>query len=160
MERKIRILDIGLNIAILHIANKLTGGFLVSDTAPTTFGQLIAQCNRDKLVTVWSGASETTIYGDPEVNYAFRAWHDWCHWQSNHDFSESGEEAVLKMQCAHITALFGDTPGTRHWHKILEAEIIGQKQHHKTFGYFPTDQFAFVEAYISNGTNSAPKAAM
>ena len=49
------------------------------------------------MVVAREGA-DNTIFGAPEVNYAFRAWHDWCHWMGGFDFSLYGECATCNMQ--------------------------------------------------------------
>ena len=148
MERNPRILDVGFNVAVLHIADKLTRGFSVSDCAPSTFDELIAQIERHRHIVVWSEASNATIYGSPEVNYAFRAWHDWCHWRGLHRFTTEGEAAVAKMQADHIDAIYGASDQTHRWRKIIEAQVIGQQRHQERYGHYPTDQFAFVEEYL------------
>ena len=100
---------------------------------------------------VWSGASEHTIFGEPEINWAFRAWHDWCHYYGAHAFTPEGERAVFRMQCSHLLLFYGDSLRTRHWIKLLRAEVIGQQDYFYKHGHFPYDQRAFVEAYL-NGT--------
>jgi len=156
MEKALRILDSGFNVAVLHIAQRLTRGFRVVEVAPQTYDELIRDIEHHGIITVWSDASERTIYGDPEVNFAFRAWHDWCHWRGRHDFSPEGENATAKMQYAHLLTLYGDTPRTRSWQRIVEAEIVGQALHLSEHGAFPWDQYAFIVAYLDahdNGRN-------
>ena len=46
---------------------------------------------RTRATVIWPGASERTIYGAPEVNWAFRAWHDSVHLARECDFSRAGE---------------------------------------------------------------------
>lgn len=124
-----RILEIGFNVAVAHLADKTARSFRVADIAPHAHEELIHQIETHGIIVVWSGASEHTIFGDPEINYAFRAWHDWCHWRGGHDFSPEGESAASRMQCAHLAALYGETPRTRRWCKTIEAEIIGQMRY-------------------------------
>src|SRR5271165_6419839 len=97
-----RILDRGFNVATLHIANQLTGGFRVSEDAPKSYEELMERTAREGIITVHPGHSLDTIYGDPEVNYSARAWHDWCHVVGRHDFSVEGEVACCRMQQDHI----------------------------------------------------------
>ena len=149
MECSLRILDPTLNIAVLQIAARLTGGFSVSETAPSTYEELVALIEKHQRIVVWSGASDATIFGDSEVNYAFPAWHDWCHWRGRFPFTFEGEQHVCKMQCAQLLSLYGDGDRTRRWCRIIEAEIIGQRQHFDRFGHFPSDQYAFVVAYLN-----------
>jgi hypothetical protein len=143
-------LDIQFNAAILTICSRvLPGGFDVSDEAPETYEELIAHLDAGGRMLVYSGGSERTIYGDPEVNFAFRAWHDWCHWRGRYDFSHEGERAACAMQGDHLIARYGDSPQTRRWQCILHAEIIGQREYFDRHGAFPEDQRAFVAAYLA-----------
>ena len=102
MKPAYRILDIGFNVAVAHLADKTARSFRVADIAPHTYEEVIHQIETHGIIVVWSGASEHTIFGDPEINYAFRAWHDWCHWRGGRDFSPAGEIAASRMQCAHL----------------------------------------------------------
>ena len=142
-------LNNSFNIAILHIASKLFPcGYNVSPDAPASYDELRAHLNAGKRMTVFSGGSDKTIYEDKEVNYAFRAWHDWCHWKGSFDFSSEGELNVFKMQVKHIVTLYGPSI-TKPWIKLLHAEIVGQQEHFVKYGVFPDDQRAFVENYIA-----------
>lgn len=144
-----RILDRGLNCAIMHITSRLFPcGFDVSEHAPSTYDGLVSMIEERGRMVVWNGASDTSIYGDVEVNYAFRAWHDWCHWRGKHDFSEEGERASYVMQCQHLTGLYGDSPMVRRWHYILHAEIIGQVAYSNIHGDFPRNQLEFVKHWL------------
>jgi len=105
MENTSRILDRGLNAAVAHIAYSLAPSFRVAADAPHTYKELKQQIEGQGIVVVSSAASEQTIYGNSEINYAFRAWHDWCHWRGGHEFSLEGERAVARMQCAHLITL-------------------------------------------------------
>jgi hypothetical protein len=97
---------------------------------------------------VWSGGSENTIYAEPEVNWAFRAWHDWCHYNGAHAFTPGGERAVFAMQCSHLLSLYGPCLKVQRWTRILRAEVIGQQEYFYRHGHYPEDQRAFVEAYL------------
>lgn len=157
MESAYRILDIEFNAAVAHLADKTARGVRIADIAPQTYEEVIYQIETHGVIVVWSGASQHTIFGDPETNYAFRAWHDWCHWCGKSDFSPSGETAAAYMQREQLIALYGDTPRTRRWCKIIEAEIIGQIRYREQHGEFPIDQYAFVVDYLkaSHAKNGA-----
>jgi hypothetical protein len=143
-------LDRSFNIAVLHIANKLCpGGYEVADDAPDTYEKLRAHLDLKKQMKVWSGGSETTIYAEPEVNWAFRAWHDWCHYNGAHAFTPEGERAVFEMQRSHLLLFYTDCLRTRQWTKILRAEVMGQQEYFYKHGFYPQDQRAFVEAYLN-----------
>lgn len=144
-------LDPHLNAAIIFITHKIFPiGFHVSEDAPASFDELCAMLDSGKSMTVYSGGSAQTIYGGPHVNYAFRAWHDWCHWQGRHDFNADGELATCDMQISHLCETFGLNGHTRRWADILKAEIIGQAMYLEWHGRFPDNQRLFVELYLVN----------
>ena len=150
------ILDRGFNAAVLHIANRLFPcGFDVRDKAPETFDALKAQVADGGRMVVWSGGSDQTIFGDPEVNYAFRAWHDWCHLAGNHDFTLEGERAASRMQMVHLIELYGIDARVARWCHIINAEVVGQAEHLRDTGEFPKDQMAFVRSYLGEHTAAA-----
>lgn len=148
------ILDRGLNCAVQHIASRLfPTGFDVGDVAPDTFDSLRDHVQRTGRMLVWSGASDRTIFGDPEINYAFRAWHDWCHLYGNggqgFPFTREGEAGAVALQQDHLRALYGDTAQTRKWCAILDCEVNGQAQYQAETGQFPADQVAFTIDYLT-----------
>jgi hypothetical protein len=142
--------DTAFNVAVLHITSRLfPTGFDVSEHAPATFAELKALLDAKQRLVVYSGGSSNTIYADPEVNYAFRAWHDWSHWTGNHDLTFRGEVAVCATQRRHLIELYGDTPQTRRWSELIRAEIIGQGTYYLYHKRFPEDQRSFVEAFLT-----------
>ena len=142
-------LDRGLNAAILHIAGKLfRTGYDVSADAPSTFKALKAHLDAGKRMVVYNGGSDRTIYDDDEVNFAFRAWHDWCHWRYGLSFSPAGEMATCIAQISHLKELFGQSQTTERWADILWAEVAGQSQYYARHKAFVQDQRGFVEAYL------------
>lgn len=142
-------LDLGLNAAILHITGKLFPlGFDVSGDAPATYQDLKAHLDTGNRMLVFKGGSDHTIYGDPEVNWCFRAWHDWCHWRGAYDLTMAGEQAVCRMQGWHLLKLYWPGRILDRWRKIIEAEIVGQAEYHHIHKRFPDDQRGFVEAYL------------
>lgn len=144
------ILNIEFNIATLTIANRLCPrGWDVSDIAPSTLEGISGYIQRVGRPCVWRGGSERTIFGEPDTNYAFRAWHDVRHWQLQAPFTRAGEEAVLAAQIADIRTLYGVHP---EFEALLTAEVIGQLEHQATYGVFPDDQYGFVREYLANPT--------
>ena len=141
--------DPRLNTAILHIASRLLPkGFDVSDEAPDTYEKLKAHLCAGKRMAVWSGGSEATVCGHRSVNFAFRAWHDFCHWDGGHDFTLEGEIAACEMQCQHLFEFYGDCKRIRGWCSLLRAEIVGQALFFQRHKRFPDDQRSFVAAYL------------
>ena len=144
-------LDPELNAAILKISLRLfPDGFDVSDDAPDTYEKLKAHLDTGKRLVVYGGGSQHTIYADPAVNYAFRAWHDWSHWTGQHDLTFQGEIAVCADQRRHLIEVFGNTPQIDRWAAIINAEIIGQATYFEDHKRFPVDQRGFVEAYLKD----------
>lgn len=126
-------LDPALNRAILSLAPAHD----VADRAPSTFLEL-AQCPRR---IVWAGASDATIFGDPAINWAFRAWHDATHLALAADFTLAGERATCEAQIVALERAYPRIP--KLCATILRAEVIGQAEHFVRFGSFPLDQVAF-----------------
>jgi hypothetical protein len=144
-------LDPSFNDAVVEIANRLfPSGFDVSPQAPATYEELKALLDAGGRLVVYAGGSEHTIYGDPGINYAFRAWHDWTHWTGRHDLTFEGEVAACASQQRHLLLLYGDTVQTRRWCEIIRAEIIGQGTYYRYHKRFPDDQCGFVQAFLED----------
>lgn len=144
-------LDVDFNQAVLDItAHLLPQGFDVSSSAPSTYDELKALMARTGRLVVYGDASQRTIYGDPAVNHAFRAWHDICHLEGGYDTSFVGEVATCRIQTRQVLRRYGDSWRTWRWQKIVEAEIIGQARHLERHGCFPVDQAGFVLAYLDD----------
>ncbi len=145
-------LSLRFNVAVNHIASQLFPcGFDVSANAPDTFEKLAAHVQETGRMLVWNGASEHTIFGDDETNFAFRAWHDFCHVKGGFPFTPEGEAKAAAMQIEHIRAVYGYTPESDYMARLIDAEVNGQ------VGYatmhndeFPSNQAAFVRHYLVN----------
>ncbi len=145
------VLDADFNQAILTITTHLIPqGFDISPHAPSTYAELKALVAGTGRLVVYDGASEHTIYGNPAVNHAFRAWHDFCHLAGSYDTTFSGEVAACRLQVRHLLQHYGDSDRTWRWQRIVEAEIVGQALHFERHGCFPIDQSAFVQAYLKS----------
>ena len=123
-------------------------GFDVSDDAPQTYAQLKALLDTGKRLIVWSGGCEQIIYTHPNINVAFRAWHDHCHWMGGYDFSLEGEIAACDLQCRQLLEHHGDNPVTQSWCALIRDEVIGQGLYYQRHKRFPEDQRAFVAEYL------------
>lgn len=66
--------------------------------APNESAELLAWAKTHTIgrdpVPVWDGASDDSIYGSPEVNFAYRAWHDATHIKLDLDFTPDAEKQV------------------------------------------------------------------
>jgi hypothetical protein len=144
-------LDPSLNAAILAIASDLfPEGFDVSPDAPGTYKTLKAHLDAGKRLVVYDGGCEGTIYADPAVNHAFRAWHDWSHWKGGHDFSVAGEWRTFALQRRRLLDLHGDNQQTRRWIELIHADIVGFRLYYEPYRRFVDDQRSFIEAYMKN----------
>jgi hypothetical protein len=105
--------------------------------APSTLESLVR--NSQGIITVWNGGSDLTIYGNPTVNHAFRAWHDKLHIEHMATFDLVGEGYIAKLQANALGGVYGD---------IIMAEIVGQAEYFIKNGIFPVDQVSFVKEYL------------
>ena len=147
MLKLMKPLDRHFNIAVLQMASRLfPTGFAVSDDAPGSYEELCQHLDAGKRMVVWSGGSDATIFADPEVNYAFRAWHDWTHWRHRLDFTLAGEAYTAAQQTRDLRKVFGDWddhPDRLHWADIIRVEVYEQAKHHAMCGDFVDDQVGF-----------------
>ena len=122
-----------LNAAILSMAP----AFEARPFAPSTLAELM----RAPRLVGWDGASDKTIYRDPKVNHAFRAWHDAEHVAGAHAFDLEGEAATCRAQIAGLLKRYPQAP---QWLlDIVRREVIGQVEYQNATGHFPMDQEAF-----------------
>lgn len=125
-----------LNERIVQLAPKM---FNVADCAPDTFDSL--RHGNVAPLTVWSGASDVTVYGDCKVNFAFRAWHDELHLKLNAPFTLEGETRVALEQARLL--------GSDNLAAIILAEVVGQAEHFAKYGEFPVNQIDFILKYLA-----------
>lgn len=123
-----KLLDASLNQKIMRLAP----AHRVADHAPGSYEELR---RLDSGLVVWAGASESTIYGDRAVNWAFRAWHDSLHIRLNAPFTAEGEARVAYEQARILGGFHG---------RVMLAEVIDQGRVFLETGSFPTDQVSFM----------------
>lgn len=153
-----RILLPALNCAVLGIASRLfPKGYDVSDNAPNTLPELIQHVNATGRMLVYSGASDFTIYGCPEVNWAFRAWHDHCHLRNpeRYQFDLLGETELLQEHRRDVLRLFGQNDCTDQMLHLIYVEIVGQATYLNQHGLFPEHQIGFVCDWLLYGRDYA-----
>jgi hypothetical protein len=142
-------LDPAFDTAVLACAARaLPNGFDISPDAPATFDALATHWRDTGRVCVWDGASDSTIFGSPSVNYAFRAWHDWHHIAGQYPFTREGERLAMLAQQRDIRTLYRYTRQADWFCRILECEIVGQFDYAAKHGFFPVDQAAFARHYL------------
>ncbi len=142
-------LDRAFNVAVLHMASRLfPTGFDVAAEAPSTLEELTSHVRKTGRMLVWNGASENTIFADPEVNYAFRAWHDWQHLMYQFPFTLEGERAAAEAQIAQLSRLY-DGAALARFARLVLCEVVGQAEYKERTGDFPTDQVAFARDWLA-----------
>ena len=142
-------LDKAFNAAVLHIAGKLNpcGWDIVPERyAPSTLGELRMVHAITGRIAVSGANSDRTIFGDPEVNFAFRAWHDWHHLDLGAQFDPKGEARVCAAQQSDIMCLYGYQP---LWDRLLDIEVNGQVRYFAYHNCFPVDQIGFARAQLA-----------
>lgn len=142
--------DQALNDAIVHITDRIVGPFTTSDDAPGSYRKLKEYLDAGNQMKVATAGSEAKIFGDPYINCTFRAWHDWCHWKGECNFSLAGEMEVCCIQLQHLQRFYGINERTCYWRSLLIAEIIGQARYYWRHKAYVEDQRSFALAYIAN----------
>lgn len=142
--------DAALNDAVLKISSVFVPDFTVSDDAPSTYHSLKKHMDSGAQMVVASEGSAATIFGSAEVNYAYRAWHDWTHWKTESDFSLQGEMETCCCQLQHIQRFYGISQRTCYWRDLIVADIVGQRRYYEVNHTYVTDQRAFTLAYLQD----------
>lgn len=120
-------------------------GFDAGENAPSTLIECTLHFKLTGRVKVWSGASAHTIFGSEQVNFAFRAWHDWHHINGQFSFDRVGEYENLLAQTRDAFTM-GASPLAL---ALLECEVIGQFDFGIQTGMFPVDQVQFTRDWLS-----------
>lgn len=140
-----------LNAATWTLANCLhPTGWDARDHAPTSLEELNACVQGTGRLAVWNGASGDTIFGDPETNYAFRAWHDWVHWRYQLPFTPDGEAAAAFVQVRHLVSRYGDGSDVVEMAALVLCEVMGQVRYEKQTDAFPVDQRQFAREHVGD----------
>jgi hypothetical protein len=104
--------------------------------APSTFAELMGHGGGP--LPVWEGESTGTIWGTPQANHAFRAWHDAHHIAGALPFSLEGEREAARRQCAQL-----ERRGLGRVAGLVWDDVAGQAAHYDAHGAFPLDQIAW-----------------
>lgn len=105
----------------------------------------------NKRLLIWNGASDNTIFNNPQSNLDFRAWHDFIHITENLAFTPEGEKAVCRIQQLQVIKYYSDMLKPEQIKEIiliLEAEINEQVNHFEKTGEFIQDQKAFTDFHV------------
>jgi len=100
---------------------------------------------------VYNGGCDRTIYSSPNVNYAFRAWHDGIHIAHELDFSPAGEQQVLAVSHAHMAQHAKRYGLVAEDFAAITADILGQVMYYQKHGKYVDDQQAFVTRCLEQG---------
>lgn len=96
------------------------------------------------VISIWTGASEGTIFGDPTINHKFRAWHDYIHLTHNLGYDFIGESITANVQASQLP---------NDWlfeRELVLCEVVGQAQYNMMTGEFVEDQRQFTVDYLQN----------
>lgn len=167
-------LSAAFNVAVQQMASRLLpAGFDVGDNAPDTYADLRKHYQRTGRVLVDKGYSHKTSFADPEVNYAFRAWHDATHLRDKRRFTFDDEYKAAVAQHDDLCKVYGTETVFRADQRIadlskpgrpflvafvdlLMAETYGQQCYARNHGGdFPDDQYAFTLAWLKTGPRAA-----
>ncbi|QPC44957.1 hypothetical protein HW532_20990 [Kaustia mangrovi] len=129
-------------------------GFNVGPDAPSSYKALVREHDKYGFITVFDGGSDHTIFGSPETNIAFRAWHDWCHLHLGADFSSEGEAAAAALQIKHLRQYgrehFIPPAAIDHAALLIDAEVNGQNRYYQKHKKYVKDQRSFAMLYLTN----------
>ena len=132
-------------------------GYDVSLDAPHTMAQLTREYEKRGRITVYSGASDNTIFGSPDVNIAFRAWHDAAHLIAGGvSFNLTSEYDAMLKQCHNLGEYIGyGTVKHAQWCNVLLIEIMCQAKYYSKYGTYVHDQREFHEHCLVYGIDNA-----
>lgn len=86
---------------------------------------------------------ENTIFGNKNINLAFRAWHDSIHIKHNLPFTLEGELAVFNEIQSQLHCNY-------YFEKLLlYGDIIGQTLYYEKYKVFPDNQRDFVIDFLT-----------
>lgn len=108
------------------------------------FKGLKEQWKKNGQIEIWTGTSDNTIFGDPQINHFFRAWHDYIHIKYNQSFNFGGESTVATIQCSQLPT---------DWifeRELITAEVFGQNQYYRIHREYVVDQRQFCYDYLFN----------
>ncbi len=123
-----------VNGLILKQASKLS--YTVASVAPQTENVLFSSTS----LVVWSGASDSTIYQDASVNWAFRALHDDLHLKTGLGFTVDEEIEMGRIQASQYESDF--------MRELIYCEVALQATHFRDTGTFVSNQVEFTVKHL------------
>lgn len=121
----------------LHRAARAAGlpRWQARDAAPQTLPDVLNSNTATGALTVWAGASDRTVWGDPRLNHLFRSWHDWAHVRTGAGFAPAAEIALAEWQAAEAERSVGSA-----FARLVFLEIAGQASEYLKTGRFLSNQ--------------------
>lgn len=142
-------LNIQFNAAVLTMASLvLPKGFDVSAAAPSSYEAMRAHIQQTGRLCVSNVNSDQTIFADREVNYAFRAWHDWTHYTYKLPFTLEGEYAVSIQMLRDLAKVYGKQRAMEFW-PFIDEEVNAQAEYLHVTDEFIVDQYQFAVAWLN-----------
>ncbi|MCQ4142264.1 MULTISPECIES: hypothetical protein [unclassified Chryseobacterium] len=95
-------------------------------------------------IHIWTECSENTIFGSPQINHFYRAWHDHTHISCQCGFTFAGESMTAAIQNSMIPA---------DWtleKELIMIDIVGLNQYYSIHKEYVKDQRRFVIDYMRN----------
>ena len=107
-----------------------------------TFQKHMKRFSDERVIHIWTGASDNTIFGNPTVNHKFRAWHDYIHITRGFGYDYLGESIVCDIQKNML-------PQDLTFEKeLVHVEIVGQAQYFMLNKEFLSNQRKFTIDYL------------
>ena len=139
------VLDATLNLIIPSFA---PARVLFSDAQFADFAAMKKDFQSRGILTVNVNHSDGTIFGNPSVNWLFRAWHDAAHLAVDADFSQAGERAASAYQIAQVLTVYGFGPVSARWAALIDCKVNAQADYFFRTGEFVQHQYAFTVAQL------------
>lgn len=137
-------------------ADALGFGWYATDRAPSTYQQLRGAFEHSRAtgdpLPVSNLFCEDTIFTEPSVNVAFRAWHDYHHCILGLSFDLADEWELTLWHLDRLTEA-GLGPDTRE-HELLRLDLLGQVILLGIAGRFPIQQGAFTRTCAELGLDA------
>ncbi len=122
--------------------------------APNTWAELVQwayHASDGDPIPVYSGGCDKTIYSCPEVNHAFRAWHDMLHLFTHSDFSVRGEMVVNRHHQHILYERRNEFYLTHEELYAMNCDVLGQVLYYDRYHEYVDDQAAFVYSCVEQG---------
>ena len=126
----------------------------VTDDAPSTYAEL--KPYYDALVAgdpipVYDGGSAYSIYSQPSINHAWRAYHDGIHLVHELGFNLEDEMQACEVQIGHMKQYSDEYDFGEEDYAAVRADIVGQAMYYAKHKRYVTNQAAFVQSCLDRG---------